>query len=56
MIKYKAIYIAKMPDGKKKTSLIFYDTKADAELDAKIMQLTQNNLISVTIEEVSKKL
>lgn len=54
MIRYKAIYKCKNP---KKETIIFYDTKQDAENDAKIIlsaQYDKNNL-TVEILEVNKK-
>ena len=54
MIRYKVIYKCKNP---KKETIIFYDTKQDAENDAKIIlsaQYDKNNL-SVEILEVNKK-
>ena len=53
MITYKAIYECTNP---KKTTVIFYNSKHDAENDAKIMLSTHKNILSVKISEVSKKL
>ena len=53
MITYKAIYTCTNP---KKTTVIFYNSKHDAENDAKIMLSTHKNILSVKISEVSKKL
>lgn len=53
MITYKAIYKCTNP---KKETIIFYNTKQDAENDAKIMLKRYKNILTVDILEVNRKL
>ena len=55
MISYKLMITAKLPDGRKKFSVEFYDSFKDAETDMKILKLTQPNILDIHIEEVNKK-